>query len=250
MFIVVVEDERGALVRETTLVEGQLTVGRTAENDLILESSTVSRHHALLTIDGFVATIADLDSANGVFVDERLITGPTPINESSRVRIGEFRLFLERATGRMRAPQDGLSTAIVNAEQAHAKLVITAGNQAGRELMLFERIVCVGRTDENDITLADTSVSRHHARLKLQDDRSYALTDLNSSNGTRLNGKRLTAAARATHGDRLHFGNVECLLVDAQGRGRGRRFDPRWVKYVGAVVLAAGAGALVSLLFR
>jgi hypothetical protein len=35
--------------------------------------------------------------------------------------------------------------------------VIIAGAQAGRELMLFERIVCVGRTDENDITLADTS---------------------------------------------------------------------------------------------
>jgi hypothetical protein len=87
------------------------------------------------------------------------------ISEASRVRLGGYRLYIERATGRMRAPQDGLSTAIVTADQAHGKLVVTEGAQAGRELMLFERIASVGRTDENDVTLADTSVSRHHARL-------------------------------------------------------------------------------------
>lgn len=249
MYIVVVEDERGALIGETALLQGSLTIGRTLENDLVLNGTTISRHHARLALDGIEATIADLGSANGVLVDDRPITGAVAINESSRVRIGEFRLYLERATGRMRPAQDGFSTAIVNAEQAHGKLVIIAGAQAGRELMLFERILCVGRTDENDITLADTSVSRHHSRLKLQDDSSYTLTDLNSSNGTRLNGKRITSA-RAWHGDRIHFGNVECLLVDARGKAKPGRATRKYLAYGLAVALAATLGAMVSLLLR
>jgi pSer/pThr/pTyr-binding forkhead associated (FHA) protein len=227
VYIVVVEDERGALVGETALLEGSRTIGRTPDNDHVLDGATISRNHARLALEGLSATIADLGSANGVLVDDRAITAATPISESSRIRIGAYRLYLERATGRMRPAQDGLNTAIVNAEQAHAKLVIIAGGQAGRELMLFERIVCVGRTDENDITLADTSVSRHHARLKLQDDGSYTLTDLNSSNGTRLNGKRITSV-RAALGARIHFGNVECLLVDPRGKAKaGRHFFRR-----------------------
>lgn len=247
MYVVVVEDERGALVGETALLEGSLTVGRTPENDLVLNGSTISRQHARLTLEGAGATITDLGSANGVLVDDRPISGPTQINEGSRVRIGEFRLYLERATGRMRPAQDGLSTAIVNAEQAHGKLVLVAGAQAGREIMLFERIVCVGRTDENDVTLADTSVSRHHARLKVQDDGSYTLTDLNSSNGTRLNGKRI-ASVRAWHGSRIHFGNVECLLVDPRGKSRKGGDSRKLLVYGLAVALAALAGVLASLL--
>jgi pSer/pThr/pTyr-binding forkhead associated (FHA) protein len=246
VYIVVVEDERGALVGETALLEGSLSIGRTAENDLVLNGATISRHHARLTLDGLQAVIADQGSANGVLVDDRPIGGPTAVSESSRIRIGEFRLYLERATGRMRPAQDGLSTAIVNAEQAHGKLVITAGAQAGRELMLFERIVCVGRTDENDITLADTSVSRHHARLKLQDDGSYTLTDLNSSNGTHVGGRRV-ASMRVQHGTRIHFGNVECLLLDPRGKSKGGPDRRTWVIYGIAVALAAAAGVLASL---
>ena len=42
MYIVVVEDERGALMSEHALFEGQLSLGRTADNDVVLPSSTVS----------------------------------------------------------------------------------------------------------------------------------------------------------------------------------------------------------------
>ncbi|MFZ4734606.1 MAG: FHA domain-containing protein [Bradymonadia bacterium] len=249
MFVVVVEDERGGLVAETALFEGSISIGRTSENDLVLDAPTISRHHARLSLESTGVVLHDLGSANGVVLDDHPLTGSSPITESSRVRLGGYRLYIERATGRMRAPQDGLSTAIVTAEQAHGKLVLTDGAQAGRELMLFERIACIGRTDENDITLADTSVSRHHARLKKQDDGSYTLMDLNSSNGTRLNGKRVTSA-RARFGDRIHFGNVPCLLVDPKGKGAARAQTPRWVAYAGAVLAAAGLGALLSFVLR
>ena len=249
MYIVVVEDERGALMSEHALFEGQLTLGRTADNDVVLPSSTVSRHHARLYIEGLSTYVVDEGSANGVLVDEVRIKGATPVHESTSIRIGEYRVFLERATGKLKPSQQGINTAIVNPDQAHAKVVIVSGPQAGRECLLFDPIVCIGRTDENDVTLADVSVSRHHARIKRQDDGSYIITDLNSSNGTLLQGRRIGQSARAWPGDRVQFGNVECMLVDPSGKGRARQ-RKQWVVFGLAVLGAAVLGALVSLLLR
>ncbi len=248
MYIVVVEDERGALMSEHALFEGSLTLGRTADNDVVLPSSTVSRHHARLWLEGLTTYIDDSGSSNGVLVEDMRIKGPTPVNESSHIRIGEYRVFLERATGKLKATQSGINTAIVHPEQAHGKLVVVSGPRAGAENLLFDPIVCIGRTDENDITLADVSVSRHHARLKRQDDGSYIVTDLNSSNGTLLQGRRIGQSARAWPGDRVQFGNVECMLVDPQGKGRGGRMQRQWVTLGLAVLGAALLGAVVSLI--
>ena len=246
MYIVVVEDERGALVSEHALFEGRLTIGRTPDNDIALPSNAVSRRHASIFLEGLVAYIEDLGSANGVLLNDQRVRDAAPINESSQIRIGEYRVFLERATGKLKPSQSGISTAIVHPEQAHGKLVVVAGPHAGREHLLFEPITCIGRTDENDITLPDVSVSRHHARLKRQDDASYVVTDLDSSNGTLLQGRRIHQSARAWHGDRVQFGNVECVLVDPLGKGRGRRPPKQYVVVALLVLGAALLGALVS----
>lgn len=248
MYIVVVEDERGALISEHALFEGELTLGRTTENDVVLPSGAVSRRHARLYIQGTAAYIADLGSSNGILVDDVRIRQSIQVTESSQIRIGEFRVFLERATGRMQAPQGGINTAIVHPEQAHGKLVVTGGPQAGREHLLFEPIICIGRTDENDVTLADVSVSRHHARLKKQDDGSYIVTDLSSSNGTAVRGKQISPTGRARHGNRITFGSVECVLVNPAGKGRSGRPNQHILLFGLALVGAAALGVLVALI--
>ena len=247
MYIVVVEDERGALISEHVLGGQPIKLGRTPENDIVLPSGAVSRRHATIILRGKQALINDEGSSNGVIVDEQRIRGETVIDESSQIRVGEYRVFLERTSGRA-LPEQGINTAIVHPEQAHGKLVVVGGKHAGREILLFEPITTVGRTDENDVTLADVSVSRHHARLKRQDDGSYVVTDLNSSNGTLVHGRRLTGATRMYHGDRVQFGNIECLLVDPQGKGRGNRQLRQFAVYGLLVLAAAIVGAFISLL--
>ena len=78
---------------------------------------------------------------------------------------------------------------------------------------VFDPVSAVGRTDENDISIPDISISRHHARLHRQDDGSYVLQDLGSSNGTHVHGRRVNRPVRVVTGDRIHFGNIECLSV-------------------------------------
>ena len=249
MFIVVVEDGRGGLISEHAL-EGTLAIGRTPDNDIVLEGDEISRHHARIVQEGQNVYIADEGSANGVLVDDRRIDGPTAFEAGSRARVGDYRIFLERTAAASMRGASGLNTAILHPGQAHGKLVITGGKHAGIEVLLFDPIACIGRTDENDITLPDVSVSRHHARLKRQDDGAYALSDLDSSNGTLINGRRVKGSARVKHGARLQFGTVKCALVDPSGRGETGGARKQYLLYGGAVLLAALVGVIASVLLR
>lgn len=69
----------------------------------------------------------------------------------------------------------------------------------------------IGRHADNLICLEDSSVSTHHAEI-VQDDGKFVLRDLNSSNGTKINGQSITEA-ELHDGDVVKFGGVECLLI-------------------------------------
>ena len=65
----------------------------------------------------------------------------------------------------------------------------------------------IGRTEGNDLVLNHPSVSRKHAQLELRNDQWW-IADLNSTNGVKLNGSRVTEAQVAA-GDQIHIGSVE-----------------------------------------
>ncbi len=77
----------------------------------------------------------------------------------------------------------------------------------------------IGRTPECEIILRDESVSRYHAELKF-DPRKKALVikDLNSTNGTFVNGRRIRSAVRLEHNDQIRIGQslVAVKLADTQ----------------------------------
>jgi hypothetical protein len=78
---------------------------------------------------------------------------------------------------------------------------------AGRRHDLGEARVVLGRSQECDIVLDDANVSRRHAEVR-RDGAGYVVTDLGSTNGVELNGKRVETAALAS-GDRLVVGTTE-----------------------------------------
>jgi ABC transport system ATP-binding/permease protein len=217
MYLVVINDERGALVSEREL-RTELSIGRTTDNEIILQNSSVSRKHAILYIDHDMVFIQDLGSVNGVQVDDVPVQGSVQVTEQSQVKIGTFKLFIEYVSP-AESERGGFQTAVVHPNQAHGKIVVINGPQAGKEFYLFEPITSIGRTEENDITLAHISVSRHHSRLKLEDNGSYVVTDPNSSNGTFVRANRVVQGMRAWHGDQVRFGQIECILVDPLGQG-------------------------------
>jgi len=71
----------------------------------------------------------------------------------------------------------------------------------------------IGRELGCDMTLADQTVSRWHASLEW-DGYSWLLADLGSTNGTRLNGWRVTGPSPVGAGDLVSFGGVTFVLAD------------------------------------
>ncbi len=90
-------------------------------------------------------------------------------------------------------------------------LFVIRGNDQGVRFELAADVLGLGRDSSNAIQLHDTEVSRHHAEIR-RDDKKYTLADLGSSNGTFVNGKRVTPAragqrrpaAGRRHADALH----------------------------------------------
>src|SRR4051794_25926889 len=75
---------------------------------------------------------------------------------------------------------------------------------------LTEDSITIGRAAENMIVLDDPSVSGRHAQLRAMGD-DYQLVDLNSTNGTRVNGRAITSVLLQA-GDRIHLGKVEACF--------------------------------------
>ena len=81
-------------------------------------------------------------------------------------------------------------------------VVITDQGGAQRTLDFSKPELTVGRVQGNDIVLSKRNVSKQHARLTLKGEQAV-VADLNSTNGTLLNGRQLAAHQRVqlTHGD-------------------------------------------------
>ena len=69
----------------------------------------------------------------------------------------------------------------------------------------------IGRDRDAQLVLPDAEVSRRHARLETQDGTVF-LRDLGSSNGTFLNGKRLTSAIELREGDVVDVGTTRLIV--------------------------------------
>jgi pSer/pThr/pTyr-binding forkhead associated (FHA) protein len=63
------------------------------------------------------------------------------------------------------------------------------------------KIVKVGRAKDNDIVLTDSSVSRYHCEFFFDEDGNVFVTDINSSNGTFVNGKRISGSVKLDRND-------------------------------------------------
>jgi pSer/pThr/pTyr-binding forkhead associated (FHA) protein len=87
----------------------------------------------------------------------------------------------------------------LRAWMAEIWLVVSEGPDAGREWRLTKTLV-VGRGGDADVVLADPTVSRHHASLSAQGETAI-VEDLQSSNGTFVNGEQVGQPRRVGAGD-------------------------------------------------
>jgi pSer/pThr/pTyr-binding forkhead associated (FHA) protein len=78
-------------------------------------------------------------------------------------------------------------------------------------------VFTIGRSPDSDLPLGDITVSWRHAELR-RSGGAWVLTDLGSTNGTRVNGWRADSGFTVRAGDRVSFGRAAFVLADAAQR--------------------------------
>lgn len=105
------------------------------------------------------------------------------------------------------------------------QLVVVEGPNRGKKFTLSKDVVKVGKRENNDLVITDTTVSRNHLEIVYKED-SFLLRDLDSTNGTFINGTRVKEAYLAP-GDHIKVGNttLEFVAFDEKVRIEPSKLD-------------------------
>jgi hypothetical protein len=92
-----------------------------------------------------------------------------------------------------------------------ARLVVQQGPYPEQEYLLSKTSTSVGRSPDNDLVFPDPELSRQHAQIIMVGN-TYTLKDLGSTNGSFVNGRRVTGSTELKDGDIVGFGEAVSLL--------------------------------------
>jgi pSer/pThr/pTyr-binding forkhead associated (FHA) protein len=188
-------------------------IGRDPADDVILDDDLVSRSHAESRWRAGRAYLLDRGSLNGTLRNTQRVRGLVPLEEGDIIQFGahryRFAMLEPTAADALEETRKVATSTTSPPLNTPLALVGEAGALAGQRWELREKTTRIGRDPAAAISIQDASVSRLHAQITRQTS-GYYLADLESSNGTRLNGEPVNEPRRIGEGDLLCFGQV-CL---------------------------------------
>ena len=183
----------------------ETSIGKSKANDIVLPLPTVSRFHAVIAKKRNEWIVTDTFSRNGVMVNGKKIDGRASLNDGDVIEIGEIPLVfqcVEALSGEMKKQ-------IRTQAQSNSRIVayaVLVDIKTHRPVYLKKKDVLIGREDGCDIQILSNTVSGRHARIH-QTTRGWALSDLDSHNGTKLNGRYITQPQLIFDEDMITFGD-------------------------------------------
>src|SRR5258705_374977 len=243
--------------REYAIAGSSLVFGRDAICDVVVSGKDVSRRHAEIvqTPKGYLVVDS---STNGTFVNEVRIEGQRLLSRADVIRIGDenFRFYADAASQAAPNPKPGpVASTPPAAPQAPNPPPPTApppappagagerlkqtthrtpppglgnflgrsGRLKGQRLGVKTPVANIRRADYNDLVIPDESVSTTHAKLQRREG-VWVLVDLDSTNGTFVDGERVKGEAPLAPGATVRFGDVQLVFEptdDALGVAKG-----------------------------
>ncbi len=191
--------------KKFSLSKGELLIGRDSDNDVVLASPAVSRRHARIYMWDSQVFIEDLGSSNGIYVQSKRINEAALVKPGEPIHIGEFTLnviYSDEEETEEKPPRFYLKGRMPPFKN--------------EVIPLEEDEIFVGRVDENHLVITHNSISRRHSVIKIDTSQEIVkISDLESSNGTFVDGKRIKDAI-LQNGNIVRFGDVEFEFIDTQ----------------------------------
>jgi pSer/pThr/pTyr-binding forkhead associated (FHA) protein len=199
----------------------RISIGRTSDNDIVLENRGVSRKHATIEINPTDAILIDNESLNGTFVNDRRVEEEV-LHDEDTITIGKYTLTFRNETPHETKPTDldGTMTLqtkrqreILQADQHYREVSQRTG---GCAVLLAE-----GDTKPNEVRLGNTTVTFGKApyvtvRVKgwfvpdiqaqiMPDNGQYLIASVGGRGKTRVNGSSIDEAV-LKNGDLVQVG--------------------------------------------
>lgn len=212
--------------REYVITSASLVFGREAGSDVVVSGKDVSRRHAeiVLTPRGYLLVDS---STNGTWVNDERVQGQRILARADVIRIGEeqFRFYADVAAAAPATAPSQLKHTVHGIEAAappraggggpgFASLLVRSGGLLGKRLSVKTPVVNIGRADYNDLVIPDPSVSTSHAKLQRREG-VWIVVDLDSTNGTFVDGERVKGEAPLAPGALVKLGDVQLLFEPA-----------------------------------
>jgi ABC-type multidrug transport system ATPase subunit/pSer/pThr/pTyr-binding forkhead associated (FHA) protein len=197
--------------RSEALSCDSLIVGRATDIDLVLSHPEVSRRHCRIVREGDVWTIEDLGSQRGTILNGNRISGRTPLKAGDQIQLGPVILGFKNET---------IASSTVSEPSIPIGSVLLKGKPV--ETILLGGNIVFGRSDEVDVYLSDSVISRRHATIETRSD-GCRLLDLHSRAGSFVNGRRFDEH-NLVIGDQIQFGPF-CFVYDGNRLNRVHRLS-------------------------
>ena len=183
----------------------RLSIGRTKENDIVLENRGVSRKHALIEFNDTAAVVIDNESLNGTFVNNRKITEEI-LRDDDSITIGKYTLvYHSESTQDSDAAADFDGTMILNTKQQkklieNDKIEKQIVEKYGGSVLLGEEntdfsefnidrdVVTIGKAKFVHVKAKGFFLSGIQAKIS-KENNCYVLTNIGKAGKTKVNGE-------------------------------------------------------------
>ncbi|MCS6801514.1 MAG: SUMF1/EgtB/PvdO family nonheme iron enzyme [Chloroflexota bacterium] len=199
----------GGAITTIALDRPPYTVGRAPENSIpVLHPTVSSRHGEIIALSDGALAFVDRGSRNGTRLNGMLLQPgvASRLTPGDRLQLGSVLLVIESAE-----PDDA----------PRLQLEIRGAAIGSRQLEVTAFPFRLGRSDENDLSLARPTISSRHGEFR-QTAAGVVYVDLGSRNGSRINGAPVAPGVetRLQDGDTIQIGDVEVIVRFGPGPAR------------------------------
>lgn len=191
----------------------ETSIGKSKSNDVVLPFPTVSRFHAVIAKKRKEWVVTDTSARTiGVMVNGEKVQGRQVIENGDIITIGNVPLrFVCDEALNARSKAEIRSTVEPPAKTVAYGVLVDVKTK--KPIYLKKKDVLIGRGADTDIQIMSQAVSSHHARIH-QTSRGWALSDLDSHNGTKLNGRYINQPQIIFDEDMITFGDKVFIFYD------------------------------------